>query len=149
VLLGLAALSGVAAVARTVRAQIARIGSLNPKLHNAIPTSEVEVYQWHLVLLDLTIEEEMVRVPASSPPVRRALSISVGAPTVISQVDSGLPEPFYLLVKQYPSIVTPDIARRFLIGLGSEAKAYAARWPDGQQKIILPTSCPDLNVPFT
>lgn len=125
VLLGLAALSGVAAVARTVRAQLARIGSLNTN-QNPTPASEVEVYQWHLVLLDLTIEEEMVRLPAASPPVRRALSISVGPPTASTQVESSLPEPFYLLVQQYPSIVTPDIARRFLIGLGSEAKAYAA-----------------------
>ena len=100
VLLGLAALSGVAAVARTVRAQLARIGSLNTN-QNPTPASEVEVYQWHLVLLDLTIEEEMVRLPAASPPVRRALSISVGPPTASTQVESSLPEPFYLLVQRH------------------------------------------------
>lgn len=124
VLVGLAALSGFAALARNVRMQLARLGP-GAAIQGKESGPAVQCFQWHLALLELTIEEESDRMPAASPPVKRALSISSHHGDV-SPPGESLPPHFCLLLQQHPSVLTTDIARRFIIGLGSETKAFGA-----------------------
>lgn len=57
--------------------------------------------------------------------MRRHVSVTLGPPPTES-TEAPLPHHIVLLMQQYPKIITPDIARRFIVGLGSENKAFTA-----------------------
>jgi CRAL/TRIO domain len=126
VLVGLAALSGATAVARRLRNQWARIrgGDGSPGALTSLPGAPQQSYRWKLVLIELSIETEEERSAQALPAVKRSLSVSV-APFSGLPSGTGLPHHIELLAQQYPKIITPDIARRFIIGLGSETKAFS------------------------
>lgn len=128
-LLGLVALSGMASLVRGVRTQFARLtGPSAADIYN----EKKSIHEWRICFLDLEIDEEVRRenLPPSSPPVRRAISVTAatasewGIPAQPSTVD--LPNHIKTLIQQYPTIITADIAQRFIVGLGSENKAYSA-----------------------
>ncbi|KAL4539619.1 hypothetical protein Ndes2437B_g02017 [Nannochloris sp. 'desiccata'] len=127
VLVGLAALSGATAIARRLRNQWARIrgGDGSAGGLTSLPGGPQQWYRWKLVLLELSIETEEQRSAQALPAVKRSLSVSV-APLHGLPPGTGLPHHIELLAMQYPKVITPDIARRFIVGLGSDTKAFSA-----------------------
>lgn len=92
-------------------------------------------YRWKLVLLDVEIVEETRETDPAIPLHTRTLSLSSVSmkrdPTVPAH--HAIPSSIRILIDRYPTVITPDIAQRFINGLGSEAKAKAglevmARW---------------------
>ncbi len=125
VLVGLAALSGATAFARRLRAQWARFrGDGTTGGLTAMPGGPQQWYRWKLVLIELSLETEEEGSAQAMPAVTRSLSVSV-APTPGLPPGTGLPHHIELLAMQYPKIITPDIAQRFIVGLGSETKAFS------------------------
>lgn len=127
-LLGLAALGGVAGLARLVLARMRA-----PPVEGLNDGSQAQCFTWHLTLLEVDVVEETERQAPASPPVKRSLSVVGPRPPPSMAPGEPLPHHLQLLVEQYPGILTEDIARRFLIGLGSETKASAgltsmAKW---------------------
>jgi hypothetical protein len=127
VLVGLAALSSATAFARRLRNQWARIRGGDGSVGGltSLPGGPQQLYRWKLVLLELSIETEEQRSAQALPAVKRSLSVSF-APLHGLPPGTGLPHHIELLAMQYPKIITPDIARRFIIGLGSDTKAFSA-----------------------
>jgi len=127
VLVGLAALSSATAVARRVRNQWARLRGVDGSTGGltSLPGGPQQWHRWKLVLLELSIETEEQRSAQALPAVKRSISVSV-APLHGLPPGTGLPHHIELLAMQYPKIITPDIARRFIIGLGSDTKAFSA-----------------------
>lgn len=91
--------------------------------------SPTNLYEWSLVTLGIDVSLAPKKSRAGN--VARMVSTThclddvntrLVAGTRSSQVD--LPPAFETLMERYASIVTPDVATRFLIGLDTEAKAY-------------------------
>ena len=122
VLVGLAALSGVTTVARRVRTQLSRLRGGGPM---PAPGAPLQWHRWKLTLLELSIDYVSERSTRALPAVKRHVSVTLG-PSPREPLEPGLPHHIELLMQQYPKVITPDIARRFLVGLGSENKAFSA-----------------------
>lgn len=90
--------------------------------------------KWYISLTAAELVEQTTRPEKPSvPPIRRMLSVTGMPRPVLSSTVSALeasttplPHPLILLTEQHPELVTEDIARRFLVGLRSEVKAYSA-----------------------
>jgi len=90
--------------------------------------------KWYISLTAAELVEQTTRPEKPSvPPIRRMLSVTGMPQPLLSSTVSALeasttplPHPLILLTEQHPELVTEDIARRFLVGLGSEVKAYSA-----------------------
>jgi hypothetical protein len=140
-LLAVAAASGVAGALRTLRRRLAAAYAAPPRPAPAAPAAGPAApadhlpRRWRLVLLDADLEEELQREEPASPAVKRTVSVSrppsglglgVGL-GVASPVPGGpLPRHIELLVEANPGVVTRDTARRFVVGLESETKAFTA-----------------------
>lgn len=122
-LVGVAAVSGVAALLKALRRTLA---ALRAPVQAAPPLT---LHRWHLVLLDAELEEETEKAAPASPPMKRTLSSRLSRSVTLEAAAPGaaqLPLHIKLLVQQHPEVLTPDIARRFVVGLGSETKAFTA-----------------------
>ena len=90
------------------------------KDHVPHKSTRLPVYAWNMVVYEIEIALE----PTKSVGVPRMLSTSSVADALPSNQVSVLSPPFEYLVSKHQSIVTHDIAQRFIIGLESESKAY-------------------------
>lgn len=89
----------------------------------------VSLRRWYISLMEAELVEKTVSEKPrqdgqlTAPPVRRMLSV-----TGLIQWRAGeeLPIPMQMLVDRHPDVVSEDIARRFIVGLENEVKAYSA-----------------------
>ena len=79
-----------------------------------------KAYKWEFTLLEIDTFLE----PKSDDLVTRKISTTSGPVQQITSHD--IPLPFQYLVKEHPNLITPDLVRRFVIGLDSETKAFNA-----------------------
>ena len=135
VLVGLAALSGLTALVRRLRNQYARIRGIDGGDPVSVPGASQSWHKWKIIFLELFIDEETEQPAKGMPLVKRSLSMNVSSSQLTSmnslaappppENENELPHHIELLVLQYPDIITHDIALRFIVGLGSDNKAFA------------------------
>jgi hypothetical protein len=79
-----------------------------------------KAYNWEFTLLEIDTCLE----PKSDDLVTRKISTTSGPVQHMKSHD--IPLPFQYLVKEHPNLITPDLVRRFVVGLDSETKAFNA-----------------------
>lgn len=113
----LSIIKGSVAVARRIgpRASEINLGKIEEererirKAHN---------WEFRLLEIDTYLEPKAVNL------VARKISTTSGPVQHLTSHD--IPLPFQYLVKEHPGVITPDLVRRFVIGLDSETKAFNA-----------------------
>lgn len=136
VLIGLVALTGVVALVRAIKTQFSKLTGPSMSELYGIKKS---IHKWSICFLNLEIDEETEdrNAAISSPPIRRAISVTAASggnidlvgstlESTSSELEARLPKHICTLIAQHPSVLTTDLANRFIVGLGSENKAHSA-----------------------
>lgn len=89
-----------------------------PKAKKVLPV----IFDWYITVLSIDISLEPTEgVRGAVPRMMSTSAISGGG---VSLQDTKMPPPFQHLMSKYPDIIRYDTAKRFLVGLDSESKAY-------------------------
>jgi hypothetical protein len=100
-------------------------GAHRKERKNASPVDGTHLYQWSIVLLGVDVSLQPKRPKAGA--VGRTVSTTHCTSDDFNRLDHAhrLPPSFETLIERNASILSHDLAWRFLVGLDSEAKAYA------------------------